>query len=194
MVNLCCDCLILESIILDFTAIHIIKGVVSSYTDYRSLQYRFGVIADLMPIKRNQKIRRYLHFVVNSTDNSDRYHKIRSIVEKIRANCLAQEVETKFSIEEMMLPYKGTNASKRCHYMKDKSNKWDFKNYVRWSIRYNLLYYGYWLADVSFLFTFASLGNFADKTTLGLYLNFPRISVMATTTAKLAWSRRIPDP
>lgn len=131
----------------DFLAIHIIMGVVSmpSYTDYWSLQYRFGLVADLMPLKRYQKIRRYLHFVDNSTDNSDRYHKIRPIVEKIRANCLAQEVETKFSIDEMMIPYKGTKAGKRRQYMKDKPNKWGFKNFVRAGVSgiiYDFILYG----------------------------------------------------
>ncbi|KAJ0172494.1 hypothetical protein K1T71_011633 [Dendrolimus kikuchii] len=110
----------------NFLAIHIIMAVVSmpSYIDYWNLQYRFGLVADLTPIKRYQKIRRYLHFVDNSTDNSDRYHKSRPIVEKIRANFLAQEVETKFSIDEMIIPYKGTKASKRRQYMKDNPNKW----------------------------------------------------------------------
>ncbi|XP_026331157.1 piggyBac transposable element-derived protein 2-like, partial [Hyposmocoma kahamanoa] len=138
---------LVEDELRDFLAIHIMMGVVSmpSYTDYWSLQYRFGLVADLMPIKRYQKIRRYLHFVDNSTDNSDRYHKIRPIVEKIRANCLAQEVETKFSIDEMMIPYKGTKAGKRRQYMKDKPNKWGFKNFVRAGVSgmiYDFILYG----------------------------------------------------
>lgn len=55
-------------------------------------------MADLMPLKRYQQIRRYLHFVDNNID-SDRYYKIRPLVQKIRKNCLAQENERMFSID-----------------------------------------------------------------------------------------------
>ncbi|XP_022823361.1 piggyBac transposable element-derived protein 3-like [Spodoptera litura] len=131
----------------DFIAIHIIMGVVSmpSYTDYWSLRYRYKLVADLMPLKRYQQIRRYLHFVDNNIEDSDRYYKIRPLVQKIRENCLAQENERRFSIDEMMIPYKGTKAGKRRQYMKDKPNKWGFKNYVRAGVSgmiYDFILYG----------------------------------------------------
>lgn len=70
----------------DFIAIHIIMGVVSmpssSYTDYWSLRYRHKLVANLMPLKRYQQIRRYLHFVDNNIEDSDRYYKIRPLVQK----------------------------------------------------------------------------------------------------------------
>lgn len=70
----------------DFLAIHIIMGVVSmpSYTDYWSLRYRYKPVADLMPLKRYQQIRRFLHFVDNNVQDSDRYYKVRPLVQKIR--------------------------------------------------------------------------------------------------------------
>lgn len=66
-------------------------------------------------------------------------------MQKIRDNCLAQENERRFSIGEMMIPYKGTKAGKRRQYMKDKPNKWGFKNYVRAGVSemiYDFVLYG----------------------------------------------------
>lgn len=131
----------------DFLAIHIIMGVVNmpAYTDFWSLRYRYNLVADLMTLKRYQQIRRNLHFVDNNIQDSDRYYKVRPFVQKVRQNCLAQENERKFSIDEMMIPYKGTKAGKRRQYMKDKPNKWGFKNYVRAGVSgmvYDFLLYG----------------------------------------------------
>lgn len=98
-----------------------------------------------MPLKRYQQIRRFLHFVDNNVQDSDRYYKDRPLVQKIRDNCLAQENERRFSIDGMMIPYKGTKAGKRRQYMKDKPNKWGFKNYVRAGVSgmiYNFVLYG----------------------------------------------------
>lgn len=131
----------------DFLAIHIMMGIVSmpSYLDYWSQKFRYPFIADIMPLKRYQQIRRYLHFADNNLEDSDRFYKVRPLVEKIRQNCLAQERETKFSIDEMMIPYKGTKAGKRRQYMKDKPTKWGFKNYVRAGVSgmiYDFVLYG----------------------------------------------------
>ncbi|XP_026333743.1 piggyBac transposable element-derived protein 1-like [Hyposmocoma kahamanoa] len=117
----------------DFLAIKIMMGIVvmPSYLDYWSKQFRFAPIADLMSLKKYQLIRRYLHFADVNFENSDRHYKVRPVVEKIKKNCLAQETERNFSVDEMMIPYKGTKAGKRRQYMKDKPNKWGFKNYVR---------------------------------------------------------------
>ncbi|OWR41404.1 Phosphatidylinositol 3-kinase catalytic subunit type 3 [Danaus plexippus plexippus] len=94
-------------------------GVVSmpSFTDYWSLRYRYKLVAGLMPLKRYQQIRRFLHFVDNNVQDSDRYYKVWPLVQKIRDNCLAQENERRFSIDEMMIPYKGTKAGKRRQYI-----------------------------------------------------------------------------
>ncbi|CAH0728216.1 unnamed protein product, partial [Brenthis ino] len=117
----------------DFISIHILMGIVEMpcYLDYWSNSFRYGQIADIMTLKRYQQIRRFLHFSDNNLQDSDRYYKVRPIAEKIRRNCLKQENENKFSIDEMMIPYKGRKAGNRKQYMKDKPNKWGFKNYVR---------------------------------------------------------------
>ncbi|CAK1577843.1 unnamed protein product [Parnassius mnemosyne] len=87
----------------DFIAITILMGVVQlpSYRDYWSNRLRFSKIADVMPLRKYEKIRKYLHFCDNSSMNDDRYFKVRPILERIRLNCLQLEEEGRFSIDEM---------------------------------------------------------------------------------------------
>jgi MarR-like DNA-binding transcriptional regulator SgrR of sgrS sRNA len=85
-----------------------------------------------MTLKLYRQIRRWVHFANNNLDNGDRYHKIRPLLDKISLNCLKQQgKETQFSTDEMMIGYKWIKARKRKQYMKDKLNKWGFKNYIR---------------------------------------------------------------
>lgn len=98
-----------------------------------------------MSLKRYQQIRRFLHFADNTLEDGDRYYKVRPVVEKIKENCLKFETERKFSIDEMMIPYKGRKSGSRKQYMKDKPKKWGFKNYVRAGISgmiYDFILYG----------------------------------------------------
>lgn len=44
-----------------------------AYLDYWSVKFRYANIADIMPLKRYQQIRRYLHFVDNNLDDGDKY-------------------------------------------------------------------------------------------------------------------------
>lgn len=117
----------------DFLAIHIMMGIVRmpAYTDYWSRNYRFAPIADLMSLKRYQQIRRCVHFTDNNLDDGDRYFKVRPVFEKVRRNCLKLKEEKSYSIDEMMIPYKGTKAGNRRQYIQNKPNKWGFKNFVR---------------------------------------------------------------
>ena len=41
------------------------------------------------------------------------------------------EEEKQYSIDEMMIPYKGTRAGSRRQYIQKKPTKWDFKVFVR---------------------------------------------------------------
>lgn len=55
-----------------------------SYTLYWSTQMRYPAIADVMPLKRFEKLRRFLHFVDNTTYDQakgDKLFKIRPVVE-----------------------------------------------------------------------------------------------------------------
>ena len=65
---------------------HMKMGVIKlpSYTSYWSTELRYPAIADIMPLKRFEKLRRYLHFVDNNTYNQagdDRLFKVKPIVE-----------------------------------------------------------------------------------------------------------------
>ncbi|XP_061382924.1 piggyBac transposable element-derived protein 2-like [Danaus plexippus] len=135
-----------EDEIKSFLAIQIMMGIVQmpAYTDYWARKTRYPLIADLMPLKKYQQIRRYIHFVDNTLQDSDRYFKIRPLMEKIRKNFLKIE-EGKYSIDEMMIPYKGRKAGKRKQYIKMKPKKWGFKNFVRAGVSgiiYDFILYG----------------------------------------------------
>lgn len=117
----------------NFLAIEILMGLVSmrAYTDYWSINLRYDPIANIMPLKRYQVLRRNIHFVDNSTPTEDRYYKIRPVIEAVRQKCLEIEEEKRFSVDEMMIPYKGTKAGSRRQYMQKKPKKWGFKLFVR---------------------------------------------------------------
>ncbi|KAL0861595.1 hypothetical protein ABMA27_009094 [Loxostege sticticalis] len=117
----------------NFISIKVIMGIISmpSYLDYWSSKTRYPLVADVMSLKRYQEIRRYIHFVDNNETNSDPYFKIRPFVERIRQNCLKVEEESRFSIDEMVIPYKGTKAGKKRQYNPRKPRKWGFRNLVR---------------------------------------------------------------
>ncbi|KAH9632632.1 hypothetical protein HF086_004750 [Spodoptera exigua] len=84
-----------------------------------------------MSLKRYEQIRQFLHFVDNSQQNGDRYFKVRPILKAVRRNCLKIEEEHRYSIDEMMVPYKGTRAGNRRQYLAKKPKKWGFKMFVR---------------------------------------------------------------
>ncbi|XP_026746467.1 piggyBac transposable element-derived protein 3-like [Trichoplusia ni] len=118
----------------DFIAINILMGVVDmpAYTDYWSNDFKYQRISDVMTLKKFQLIRRYIHFNDNLKDDGDRYYKIRPLVEKVRRNYASNIPEGKrFSIDEMMVPYKGTRAGSRKQYVRNKPKKWGFKFFVR---------------------------------------------------------------
>lgn len=131
----------------DFVAINLLMGIVDmpAYTDYWSRELRYSLIADVMTLKKFQQLRRYIHFNNNLLDDGDRYFKIRPFVEKLRANFLKIPHEDKFSIDEMMVPYKGKKAGNRKQYVKNKPKKWGYKIFVRAGVSgfvYDFLIYG----------------------------------------------------
>ncbi|KAJ8937836.1 hypothetical protein NQ314_011697 [Rhamnusium bicolor] len=119
--------------------------VMPAYTDYWSSSYRYSLIADVMPLKRYQALRRYIHFVDNNDLDSDRYFKIRPFLNEIRKKFLEIDEEHKYSIDEMMVPYKGIRAGNRRQYIKNKPRKWGIKNFIRAGVTgmiYDFLIYG----------------------------------------------------
>lgn len=132
-----------------FVGILILMGIVDmpSYTDYWSNDLRYEKVASTMSLKRFQAIRRYIHFSNNElTENqSDRYYKIRPLLELVRKNFLSIPEEGSYSIDEMMVPYKGKKAGNRRQYVKNKPKKWGFKIFVRSGVSgmiYDFIVYG----------------------------------------------------
>ncbi|CAH2000794.1 unnamed protein product [Acanthoscelides obtectus] len=92
--------------------------------DYWAIETRYSIIADVMPVKRFNKLRRRIHFQDNNTDpQGDRLFKIRPLLEKLRQECIAIEEEGLFSIDEMMIAYKGKKAGSLRQYMPKKPKK-----------------------------------------------------------------------
>jgi len=60
--------------------------------------------------------------------DDDRFFKIRPLIEKIRQVCLSIPEEGKFSIDEMMIAYKGKKAGS---LRQEKPIRWGFKFFVR---------------------------------------------------------------
>lgn len=138
---------ITEDDIKDFLAILVLMGIVKmpAYTDYWSTKCRYEKVAGVMTLKKFQSIRKFLHFNDNLRDDGDRYYKIRPLLQIVRANCLKVEEETRFSVDEMMVPHKGTRAGSRKQYIKNKPKKWGFKIFVRAGVSgivYDFLVYG----------------------------------------------------
>lgn len=103
-------------------------------SDYWATSSRIPYVADAMPIRRFKNIRRYLHFNDNSAiipETKYRFYKVRTVIEKIQNNCQEFCFEDKFSIDETMIPYKGTYAGTLSQYIKNKPHKWGFKFFVR---------------------------------------------------------------
>jgi hypothetical protein len=94
-----------------FIGMQMKMGVVNlpSYTHYWSNELRYPSIADIMPRKRYEKLRRFLHFVDNMTydeHTADKLFKVWCIVEKVAANCRKVQPEENHSVEEQVIPSK----------------------------------------------------------------------------------------
>ena len=132
----------------DFLAILLFMGVFTfpSLEDYWHYESRFDVIADIMPKKRFQLLRRYIHFNDNHQWNQspDRFYKIRPLFDMLREQCLLIPSTYKHSVDEVMVAYKGTRAGSLRQYIANKPDKWGFKMFCRASssgIIHDLLMY-----------------------------------------------------
>jgi len=122
-----------RNVIKAFIGIQLLMGIIElpAITDYWSKRFRQHSIAEVMPLKKFLKIRRFIHFVNNEEKDEDAFFKVRPIAELIRQNCMKVPPEKKYSIDEMMIPYKGSKAGSRKQYMPKKPCKWGFKLFVR---------------------------------------------------------------
>lgn len=118
-----------------FIGMHMKMGIIAlpSYTHYWSNELRYPSLADIMPRKRFEKLRRYLHFVdnmVSDKNNPDKLFKVRCIVEEVAANCRKVRPEQNHWVDEQIIPLK-TKYSKIRQYNPKKPVKWGFNNLVR---------------------------------------------------------------
>lgn len=109
----------------DFLAILLYMGVFSfpSLEDYWHHESRFNMVADVMPSKRFQLLRRFIHFNDNqqSSKSPDRFYKIRLLFEMLRERCLLIPSTYMHSVDEVMVAYKGTRAGTLRKYIANKS-------------------------------------------------------------------------
>jgi hypothetical protein len=90
-------------------------------------------IADIMPRKRFEKLRRFLHFVdnmANDDNTQDKLFKVCCVVEEVAPNCRKVHPEENHSVDEQIIPLK-TKYSRIQQYNPKKPVKWGFKNLVR---------------------------------------------------------------
>ena len=118
-----------------FLGMNIMMGIIQlpSYAMYWSQKMRYPPIADKMSLKRYEKLRRFLHFVDNSTfdqQTSGKLYKIQPILESVRQQCLKVPPEESHSVDEQIIPAK-TRYSGIRQYNPKKPVKWGFKNHVR---------------------------------------------------------------
>lgn len=116
-----------------FIGIQLLMGIIDlpAITDFWSRRFRQQTIADVMSLKKFLKIRRFIHFANNEDQDDDPFFKIRPIAELVRRNCINVPPEKKYSVDEMMVPYKGSKAGSKKQYMPKKPCKWGFKLFVR---------------------------------------------------------------
>ncbi|KAK3931897.1 LOW QUALITY PROTEIN: PiggyBac transposable element-derived protein 3 [Frankliniella fusca] len=117
-----------------FLGIWIFMGLckLPSYEDYWNGLTRVPQVADLMPLKRYEKIRSRLHLADNSQDfKEDKLFKVRPLLTHILNKCRSlEQKENKFSIDESMTLYKGKKAGALRQYMPKKPHKWGFKFFL----------------------------------------------------------------
>uniref|UniRef100_F6X7P9 PiggyBac transposable element-derived protein domain-containing protein n=1 Tax=Ciona intestinalis TaxID=7719 RepID=F6X7P9_CIOIN len=115
-----------------FIAIQIKMSILHlpSYLMYWSKEMRFPPIADSISLKRYQKLRRFLHFVDNSTQFPNKLFKIQPVLDAVRNECIKIQPEQSHSVDEQIIPAK-TKYSKFRQYNPKKPVKWGFKNMVR---------------------------------------------------------------
>ncbi|XP_069025011.1 piggyBac transposable element-derived protein 3-like [Embiotoca jacksoni] len=115
----------------DFLARLLFMGVFNfpALEDYWHHASRFDLIAGIMPKKRFQVVRRFIHLNDNQqcNDSPDRFNKIRSLFDMLREQCLLIPSTDKHSMDEVMVAYKGTRAGTLRQYIANKPEKWGFK-------------------------------------------------------------------
>lgn len=98
---------------------------------YWSALVNLEIFKSNMTCDRFFQLRNNLHIVNNlekPTDGTDKFYKVRPVLNAIRDHLLKLEVEETVSVDEQMIPFKGRLESKQ--YMKDKLIPWGLKVFV----------------------------------------------------------------
>ena len=89
------------------------------YRMYWQPSTRYEPVASTMSRNRFEALKKFLHFVDNSTapprddENRDRLFRIRPLFDMLRHNCLKLQPEENNSIDEQIHPFKGRNPLRR---------------------------------------------------------------------------------
>lgn len=103
------------------------------YDAYSSQEIRYPLLADVMSLKQNEELRRFLHVVDNDAlldKDTDKLAKIRVMNEAIRNQCVQVEPEEYSSLDEQIITSK-TKQSKMRKCNPKKPRKWGLGNLVR---------------------------------------------------------------
>lgn len=95
---------------------------------YWSSTCRITQVSEVMPLRRWEEIKKYLHFADNSAlpiNPKDCLFKIRKVVDSIRENMKTIPIEQHLSVDEQIIPYKGRSGLKQ--YNPKKPKKWGYK-------------------------------------------------------------------
>lgn len=116
-----------------FVAIHIVMGVMKlpRLRLYWHPTMGIGFFQNAMSCDRFVQLRGNLHFCNNLEKperSSDKFYKVRPLIECVRNRCLQLEAEEDVCVDEQIIPFKGRLQMKQ--YMKGKPNSWGIKVYV----------------------------------------------------------------
>ncbi|KAE9521970.1 hypothetical protein AGLY_017629, partial [Aphis glycines] len=114
-------------------AIHIIMGSLKfpRVRMYWEETFRINIVANTMTRDRFFQLRSNLHIIDNNSipiNNKDKFIKVRPLYDLIKKKCNSLVKERNLSVDEQMVPFKGTLSVKQ--YMKGKPCPWGIKIYV----------------------------------------------------------------
>ena len=120
-----------------FLGILILMGIIKypQYRMYWSPGTRIPAIADVMPLARFEKIKRFFHMNNNAEmpkqgeENFDKLYKVRPMIKSILSNCRALSPEESHSVDEQMIPTKARSSLRQ--YLPKKPHKWGIKVWAR---------------------------------------------------------------
>ena len=104
------------------------------YNLYWAAETCYSKIADVMSNKRFKQLRKYAHVADNTTKDkpgskNDKLFKIRPIIEAVKENNMAIELEPAHSVDEQIIS-KRTKRSRIRQYNPKRPKKWGLKMFV----------------------------------------------------------------